>query len=456
MGNLSNLFISQSFISVLHTGNDNTLSAQLVDIQDGLGNSSGVSLNTNGDLSMSGSLTASLQQGYVWVGNNNGRTTTVPTSSFGGTLPSGVVSGSSQIILQQTTGDLSGSRIDGAVALATNSTYADNTIVYGKNLHSTTIPKGTPLYFTGSGTAGNIVGILPADAGNPLRMPAGGIAGESILVGEEGIVILDGFINEVDTTPFASGDEVFVGVGGGYTNVPPTGSNNLIQFLGYVERSAVNGSGVIQMSGEARTLPNIQEGYAWVGDVNDVPQAIPTSSFGGGGSINTGSFATTGSNTFIGNQTITGSLFVSSSDVSVIFSPTGFNAQGLVVSGNLNVQQPGELYSNIIRGGGLFCNEIKPSSGNTTTFKSTNMVIENDFPGNPSFLFVSGSTITSGSMVLTGSFDHFGSQNITGSVGISQVLNLKGQDPLPSGTIGDLAVSGSSLFFYNGAWTLVV
>ena len=259
----------------------------------------------------------------------------------GSVLPSGLVSGSSQIILQDTTGNLSGSRIDGLVTsasfaissshsefsdnatsasyalsashaeLADNSTfsiYADNTIVYGKNLHSTTIPKGTPLYFTGSGTAGNLVGILPADAGNPLRMPAGGIAGESIIVGEEGIVILDGFINEVDTTAFQPGDDVFVGVGGGYTNVIPTGSNNLIQFLGYVEKSAVNGSGVIQMTGEARGLPNLQSGYAWVGDVNDVPQAIPTSSFGT--PINTGSFATTGSNTFVGNQVISGSTTI--------------------------------------------------------------------------------------------------------------------------------------------------
>jgi hypothetical protein len=35
-------------------------------------------------------------------------------------------------------------------------------------------------------------------------------------------------------------------------------------------------------------------------------------------------------------------------------------------------------------------------------------------------------------------------------------MNLSSQDPLPTGTIGDLAVSGSSLYFYNGAWTLVV
>jgi hypothetical protein len=38
----------------------------------------------NGDLIITGSLTASLQQGYVWVGNASGITTTVATSSFGG------------------------------------------------------------------------------------------------------------------------------------------------------------------------------------------------------------------------------------------------------------------------------------------------------------------------------------------------------------------------------------
>ena len=54
----------------------------------------------NGDLIITGSLTASLQQGYVWVGNASGITTTVSTSSFGGgggTIPAGTISGSAQI-----------------------------------------------------------------------------------------------------------------------------------------------------------------------------------------------------------------------------------------------------------------------------------------------------------------------------------------------------------------------
>lgn len=156
--------------------------------------------------------------------------------------------------------------------------FANNTIVYGKNLSGGIIAKGTPLYFTGSGTSGNVVGVYPADAGNPARMPAGGIAGEQLAIGGEGKVFLDGFLNGVDTSAFNSGDSVYVAVGGGYTNVKPTGSANLIQALGYVEKSDLNGSGVIQGSGRANDLPNIPEGQVWVGNSNDVPAAVNTSS----------------------------------------------------------------------------------------------------------------------------------------------------------------------------------
>lgn len=180
---------------------------------------------------------------------------------------------------------------DGAGNLSFGEPYASNTIVTGKNLSGGTIAKGTPLYFTGSGTSGNIVGVFPADAGDSNRMPAGGVAGEQILNGDEGVVLLNGFINGVNTSAFSSGDEVFVAVGGGYTNVTPTGSA-LIQHLGYVEKSAVNGSGVINMMGEVRALPNIQQGYAWVGNADGVPVAVATSSIQ---NVISASFATTAS-----------------------------------------------------------------------------------------------------------------------------------------------------------------
>jgi hypothetical protein len=183
---------------------------------------------------------------------------------------------------------------DGAGNLSFDNPYSSNTVVYGKNLSGTTILKGTPLYFTGSGTSGNLVGVLPADAGNPARMPAAGVAGEELLTTAEGIVLLDGFINGVNTSAFSSGDPVYVAVGGGYTNVKPTGSTILIQALGYVERSAVNGSGVIQGSGRANDVPNIQQGYTWVGNADGVATPTATSSFSVANAVSS-SFATTAS-----------------------------------------------------------------------------------------------------------------------------------------------------------------
>jgi hypothetical protein len=142
---------------------------------------------------------------------------------------------------------------------------AQDLIITGKNVGLTTISKGTPLYFTSSGTSGNIVGILPADAGNPNRMPAGGVAGEQITAGNEGDVYIYGFISGVDTSAFSSGDDVFVAVGGGYTNIKPTGSA-LIQKLGNIEKvNSSNGSGVIQGPSWYNDLPNWEIGRVMVG-----------------------------------------------------------------------------------------------------------------------------------------------------------------------------------------------
>jgi len=57
MGSLSNLYISQSYISLLHFGSDSSASATLTEIQDGLGYSTGISMNNKGDLAMAGALT---------------------------------------------------------------------------------------------------------------------------------------------------------------------------------------------------------------------------------------------------------------------------------------------------------------------------------------------------------------------------------------------------------------
>jgi hypothetical protein len=57
MGSLSNLYISQSYQSLLHFGNNTSASATLVEIQDGVGTGLGVYLNTTGSISASNTIT---------------------------------------------------------------------------------------------------------------------------------------------------------------------------------------------------------------------------------------------------------------------------------------------------------------------------------------------------------------------------------------------------------------
>jgi hypothetical protein len=212
---------------------------------------------------------------------------------------------SNQVILTDGNGNLSFSNIE----------YTSISI---KNVSGGTITKGTPCYITGSGTSGNVAGVWPADASNPLRMPAGVIAGETLNNGDEGIGLINGFINGVNTSAFAAGDSVYVAVGGGYTNVRPTGSAVLVQKLGNVEKSAINGSGVINGPGYYNDLPNVQSGYIWVGNSNGVATAIATSSIQ---NVVSASFATSaswapgGGATFpyTGSAEITGSLGVTGS-----------------------------------------------------------------------------------------------------------------------------------------------
>jgi hypothetical protein len=45
--------------------------------------------------------------------------------------------------------------------------------------------------------------------------------------------------------------------------------------------------------------------------------------------------------------------------------------------------------------------------------------------------------------------------NLNGTVQITETLKMVAQNPLPSGVVGELAVSGSALYFYDGAWKTV-
>lgn len=144
-----------------------------------------------------------------------------------------------------------------------------------KSKWPSTMPKGTPVY--ASGSSGNLTLVKPASASNADTMPAIGVLAEDYDFDEEGVAIVTGFINGVDTSTFSESDVVYVGANGGFTNEKPTGSN-LIQNLGIVNKSDVNGSGFVYGAGRANDVPNLAAGYVWVGNNDGVATAIPTAS----------------------------------------------------------------------------------------------------------------------------------------------------------------------------------
>ena len=125
------------------------------------------------------------------------------------------------------------------------------------------ITKGTPLY--AAGIQGNYWSVAPADASDANKMPVVIIAGEDINPGEDGLGLIKGHIKQVNTTGLASGSEVYVAAGGGYTSVKPKGENNIIQRLGTVIKGNTNnGSGIINL-GDPQASGNLNPDKIFIG-----------------------------------------------------------------------------------------------------------------------------------------------------------------------------------------------
>jgi cytoskeletal protein CcmA (bactofilin family) len=294
--------------------------------------------NITGSATDTGSLltTASFDNGTRNLTFTKGDSSTfnvnIPDVS-GSVLPSGVVSGSSQVILQQTTGNLSGSRIDGLVtsaSFATTASFALNAVIETGSFATT----GSNVFIGNQTITGSLL-----------------ISGSEVVTGPltasrlqiNGITDLNGTIDVSNDATFrgnvliqSSGEQKLLmrstsggGVSQGFDLLIQTSSfiirdeTHDIDFLefDYISSSADHilkleanrfemNSGSLGISGSLTA--SLQQGYAWVGDSSGRTQAIPTSSFGGG-TIDTGSFATTGSNTFDGTQTVKGDVIISAS-----------------------------------------------------------------------------------------------------------------------------------------------
>jgi hypothetical protein len=218
------------------------------------------------------------------------------------------------------------------------------------------ITKGDPLYISGSQGANPIV--FKADAADPNKMPVTFVSNETIAVANTTNAIVLGLIEGINLTGYTAGQSIYVAEGGGWSLNLPSGSNSVTQLLGVVTKGGSGGKGLVLNPGPAQ-LPGLDTGKLWVGNGSNQPTEISSASF-----------ATTGSNTFIGNQTLSdesgndstisaysGSFVLvakgvtsgsaglsnitsSANLVNLIFKNTNANSGSLTISGSNNILLP--------------------------------------------------------------------------------------------------------------------
>jgi hypothetical protein len=161
--------------------------------------------------------------------------------------------------------------------------------------------------------------------------------------GATGSIVVTGVVIGVDTDAFSAGDVLYLSSSGQFTNVQPQAPRHIVT-LGEVLRVQQNkGSIFVNISNgwELDELHNVAINSVADGDLLVYRGA--SSLWTNSSSAELG-LVTTGSNTFIGNQTITGSVILSSSaDIELTVIGNTIISGNLVVTGsniNLEVDAP--------------------------------------------------------------------------------------------------------------------
>jgi hypothetical protein len=360
------------------------------------------STSLNGQLIITGSLTASLQEGYVWVGDASGITTAVATSSFGGALPSGLLSSS------VTNFDDYSASVDSRI----------NSIVVGTGFATT----GSNSFNGNQIITGSMTSSLDIRVAG-VKMGFGNPAGtSSIAIGTSTLLLNTGTTN--------------IAIGEGSLRDNTTGNNNIAIGLDTLQFNTT-------------AAQNIAIGH---GAFRDSTTGQQNTVIGHNAALNAGNV---NNNTIIGRSA---AVSIKNGNNTIV----GHTAGGSITSGSNNTIV-GQAAGNLVGSGSLNTfigqNSGRNISGSANTLVGTargvgdwsNVIAISDGQDNIKF-FNSGSqtTLTNNTLVS-------GSLTTTGSVSIGTTMQLTPLDPLPAGTIGMLAVSSSNeLYFYNGAWTLVV
>ena len=235
--------------------------------------------------------------------------------------------------------------------------WSDRTNLDVKNTSGVSLSAGTPVYLTGFQGA-SIFQIAAASSSISSTMPAIGVLDTDLNPNDQGHATLIGAVRNIDTsTPgYSINQSLYVGEGV-LTPNRPTGSAQ-IQKIARVGKVANNGEITILGAGRTNDIPNLQPGYAWVGDSTWNAVATPTSSF------NEDPFPYTGSAIISGSLEVTGSIVTTDNITiprgkSLTFPSSPTQAGGISIGDNFSTSSPGTNFVRIGNSAGYEANANK-------------------------------------------------------------------------------------------------
>ena len=231
-------------------------------------------------------------------------------------------------------------------SFAQTSSEARNVVIIARNGNASSLPAGTIVHITGASGDNPIFNTASYDS-EALSSNTLGMLRTTATSGADVEVLVNGIVVGVDTDPangFVAGDVLYLGPTGSFTRVQPQAPNQIVT-IGQVLRAQQNNGSIyvsINNGWELNELHNVAinnptEGdllvyrsgsYGlWTNSSSAELGLINTSSFNSYTQSNdsrvdsliakTGSYATTASNTFIGNQIISGNLLVTGSNINL-------------------------------------------------------------------------------------------------------------------------------------------
>lgn len=335
MGSLSSLYVSQSYQSLLHLGNDNSFFPPLapapqgfISVQDGLGYNAGFAISSSGDIFFSHSIIVA--ENFIVSGTFDieGKVTVNDNVRVNGNLE---VSGATTL-----TGSLIVSNaITASNAWITNDLYVSGTINAFKLV--TTIESASVIFSSGSNILGDATNDTQTLIGSVIMSGSSQLIGNSNITGSQTISQNLFVINQISSSTLAgvgnvtlfsqSVDSRFDFLEGPFSTSVDFRLDELENWSSSLQTTFVT---EVQLTQTASFLQN------------QINQKLNTSSFNAytqstDSRLNVieTTFATTGSNVFRGNQTITGSLTLSSSaaiELNVIGNSTfSGSVRGIVI-----------------------------------------------------------------------------------------------------------------------------